>query len=422
MNERTYIKPTVKLLTKNGNYLGFFIWMKSRQWIITDDDGHQFMRNLEYEDGWVSKIPSKFKVGDEEVELLDYMARIDAMNLQYNNSQNYVYEIDGSCLFRDFLFNINKIAQWAQSNRFLFSILDENARYDSRNYHISEEYKDIPEWEDQFDRYMDAIKNDPIVDHNRLEMPYSISSKFWICVNEKTLIELLNFMKGKVPFFYEVYGTQFMRHFNQRDEYSPTLTQYIIKNRTDVEGCTYVGDTVIVDSKMSLILYSQFIRQSDTLISGLYNQLIHEDAEEFKHKVFSGKTTFMIHYVADIDKALKTVSNRLCAFAMSSGTGPESWSYFLNRFLPNEITPTGLMNLLPCKFENNRLSVCKFHDDIKYRNEGKEISNIPCPLPTLSMEIAKAKKDRDNNRIGDAFYKLTEFLLKSNPQEPLVNK
>ena len=132
------------------------------------------------------------------------------MNLQFNNMPQYIFEIEGSCLFRDLLFNINKTSMWAESNRYLFSILPDSEIFNEEHYHISSEYKGIKEWEEQFDSYMNKIKEDPITDNNRPEMPYSISSFFWWGCNYKTLINLLSMLKLKMPFFYNVYGKRLM--------------------------------------------------------------------------------------------------------------------------------------------------------------------------------------------------------------------
>ena len=71
-------------------------------------------------------------------------------------------------------------------------------------------------------------------------------------------------------------------------------------------------------------------------LSGFYNKLEHTDIESFKHKVFKGDTILNVTYNAHKDRVNRTISNRLCAFAMSSGDGHCSWSYFLNNFLPME--------------------------------------------------------------------------------------
>lgn len=417
--EINYVDPSVRVLDSSIPGLSYFMWLRSRQWVISDLKGKKFMVDFVPTNGWLSRIPNKFYVGTELVTKLGYFNRINKMNLQYNNMETCVFEIEGSCLFRDFLFNINKIGQWAQSNRFLFSILDETERLNPANYKVSSEYAGIGEWEAQFEKYMELIKSESVVDFNRLEMPYSISSTFWISVNKKTFLDILSFMKYRVPFLYEVYGKMLLDSVDLSESDIPkspsvALTQYILKDMDNfIESNISVNGTHIVNSKMGLVLYSQFIRQADTKISGLYNELIHSDPDKFKHKVFKGGTVLNIQYVADIDKIKSTISTRMCAFAMSSGTGPDSWSYFINKFLPKGISrnPEEFLKLLPCKFSGRDLIDCPFRDDIKFRNEGKEISNCPCPIYTRSMANAEAKRDRDRNLIGEGFYHLTKYVL-----------
>jgi hypothetical protein len=165
---------------------------------------------------------------------------------------------------------------------------------------------------------------------------------------------------------------------------------------------------------MGLIMYSQFLRQGSTICSGFYNELIHDDKDEFVHKVFKGDTILNITYVAHKDRLERTVSNRLCAFAMSSGDGPCSWSYFLNNFLRDDLNPDEFRRLLPCKFgSDGKVCHCKFHEDIQFRNSGTEISNDPCPLPSASIELAKRKLDTDKNKIGELYYKLVLDMNKN---------
>lgn len=419
--KRTYIDPSIELIDSTDSNLSFLLWMESRSKILSDLNGSKLGESFlnELFNGTIDESMS-IKVGSEVVKISEYKKRVAHMGLQYNNFGQYVFKIHGSCLFRDILFNINKIAQWAESNRFLFSILDENEVYNSVHYYISSEYKDVPEWEEQFDRYMDAIAEDKVVDHNRLEMPYSISSKFWISINRNTAVSLLSFLKYHAPFFYGVYGKSMMNIIGIAEDelhesIDVTISQLIRGDQSTEENVNHLGKFTLVNSRMGLILYSQFIRQTDTIISGLYDLVMHEDINDFKSKVFKGSTEFMITYMAHEDKVRRTVSNRLCAFAMSSGDKPSSWSYFLNNFLKNVTSPLELAKLLPCKFYENgsngiSMVKCKFHDDIKFRNEGKELSNCPCPLVSKSMDDAEVKRSRDNNKIGDLFYKLTEQI------------
>lgn len=413
MNIRTYKDPKVKLVNFTFGYMGLYLWMKSRYEIITDLNGNKFMEQSEISDTWFTNLPDEFIVGSERVNKNEYYSRIDSMNLQYNNLEYLVFEIQGSCLFRDLLFNVNKIYQWATSNRFLFSILDKTEVYNSEHYYISSEYKDIKPWEDQFDTYMETIKKDPIVDNSRRQMPYSISSTFWIGLNRRILIEVLSFLKFRAPFFYQVYGKQ-LRVLSDIESSQlvsqdlPLIDQYTLGDDNFEEGVVRLNKFVHLKSKMGLILYSQFIRQTDTTIAGLYDVLEHTDVEDFKNKVFKGDTIINIQLTAHESKVRKTLTNRLCAFAMHSGDDPCSWSYVLNKLLPEDFDAKKLSELLPCKFDKNyRVINCKFHDDIKFRNEGKELSNCPCPLVSKSLSDAKIKKGRDQNKIGDAYYDLT---------------
>jgi hypothetical protein len=419
--EKIYIKPKITLISDDTYDLGYYAWLKSRKEVITDLNGNSFMKDLSFFNNWINEIPNEFKVDTELVNKFNYRDRIVKMNLQYNNFDYYVFEIHGSMLFRDLLFNINNTAQWATSTRLLFSMLDNTAVYDSKNYHISEEYKDISSWEEQFEIYMNAIKTNRKTDISRLEMPYSISSYFWWGCNKKVLLNLLLMMKTEMPFFYNVYGKQFLRELDIDESMFPSkidasILQYFrSQSCNDMEGVRYIDDDVYVTSRMSLVLYSQFIRQSSTCIKGLFNKLKHENynINHFSDKVFKGNTTFIINYSANRNKVNQTISNRLCAFAMSSGTGPESWSYFLNNFLSPNITVEEFKKLLPCTFdEKGKLFDCKFREDIKFRNEGKEIAICPCPIALNSMEVAERKRSDDNNLIGNMYYELTKELVK----------
>jgi nucleoside 2-deoxyribosyltransferase len=417
-----YVDPEVHLLNQlNAPHVGFFLWMKSRQWVVTElgpgtTSNFMTLFDVPY-DGWLDNVPEKFYVGKELVEKSEYLNRIEKMNLQYNNMDYYVFEIQGSCLFRDFLFNVSKIAEWAQSNRFLFSILDDKERYNEDCYWVSSEYKGKIKWETQFKIYMNAIKNDPIVDHNRLEMPYSISSLFWIGVNKKTLMDIISYMKKYIPFFYYTYGIKFENEIPGLSEMIPsnpsaTMYQYLMSysDYTNfTEGTTKSRGTYLIDTKMGMILYSQFIRQADTIISGFYNLLNKSDPVN-GNVVIKGGTILNVHYVASEAKVKSTVSTRLCAFAMSSGDGPCSWSYFINNFISNIDNPRDFMKLLPCRFHHNQLADCKFKDDIKFRYDGTEKSNIPCPIFTGSIADASKKRSRDKNKIGNLYYDTVSYL------------
>lgn len=439
---RKYVNPEVRLIDGTTGDISFYTWLKSRRHVIKLEDGTQISDVIIQSDDikfiygdleCIEIIPKseydnmqspepyyicKFYVDKELVEVEEYRKRILKMNLQYSNFDQYVFEIQGSALFRDILYNINWNAAWARSERFRVSTLDLETRLREEMYPISLEYKNIPEWEDQFTKYMEAIHNSVKTDEVRLEMPYSVSSLYWVSINRKTLINLASMIKLKMPFFYNLYIVPMLIEANissseLRDHIDSYLSIYFNDQSDWKEGSTYNSGFYTINSKMGLIMFSQFLRQGATTISGFYNELVHNDPIKFSHKVFKGNTIINVTYNAHKDRVMNTVSNRLCAFAMSSGDDPCSWSYFLNNFLPDGITLDQFRDMLPCKFgQDGRVCNCKFHDDVKFRNSGTEISNDPCPLPSGSMELAKRKRKTDHNKIGDLYYRLVKDMNK----------
>lgn len=426
---KKYIDPKVELIDGTSVDLSFYVWLKSREHVLKNGYNKPVKVNIHNlhnylyftgEDGVIDVLQPglRFYVDKELVEYSEYHSRINKMNLQYANFNQYVLEITGSALFRDLLFNVNTIGQWAKSERFRVSTLSSEDRLLEENYPISSEYKDIPEWEGQFTKYMDMMTKFDKTDEVRLEMPYSISSVYWITANRKELINLISMMKIRMPFFYEVYGKKIMSTIDLNEsELLPyvdsTIDMYFRGDEEFVEGVNKNSGFYTVNSKMGLIMYSQFLRQGSTICNGFYDELVHNNFDEFSHKVFKGDTILDITYVAHKSRLERTVSNRLCAFAMSSGDGPCSWSYFINNFLDDNLTPDQFRSLLPCKFgTDGKVCHCQFHEDVQFRNSGTEISNDPCPLPSASMELAKRKLDTDKNKIGRLYYELVEDMNK----------
>lgn len=463
---KKYIDPEVRLIDGTEYDLGFYTWLKSRRKVIkledgtpiddvhidgvtTDDlyfdsnyhiifeirkdNGESDMKLLVDKSSILSNDELKlihpgmrpstsnkiyqFYVDNELVEFEEYRDRIiKSMNLQYNNFPQYIFEIQGSALFRDLLYVINWSGQWAESNRFLFSILPDSAVLDEENYHISSEYKDIPEWENQFQTYMNKIHETQITDENRTEMPYSISSFFWWGCNHKTLINLLSMLKLKMPFFYNTYGIKLMDILdiseNDLKPYVDASLQQYFRCEDWKKGSIKNSGFYIINTEISYIILSQFLRQSPSIISGVFDDLEHSDPNEFSHKVFKGDTICKITFVSHEKKLMSTVSKRSCNFAANSGTGAGSWSGFLEDFLKSVNTPDELRSLLPCKFdENGLLKFCPLWDDVKFRNSGTESRNCVCPLTTCKIDDAKSKCMRDKNRLSDLFYKLTEDMI-----------
>ena len=440
---KTYIDSKVKLIDGTKYDLSFYVWLKSRMHVIKLEDGTSvkdivldgvdelyfddpkfnivFITDDRFyllidKDSESSHYISRFYVDNELVDYKSYKSRINKMNLQYNNFPQYTFEIQGSALFRDLLYNINWSECWAVSNRFAFSVYNDIEVLDESMYPISSEYKGVKEWEDQFDKYMMKIHETQITDDNRPEMPYSITSYFWWGCNHKTLISVLSALKIKFPFFYEVYGKLIMNEVGLNDtdlknyvDYS--LDQYFLRDWE--KGSQFVKGFYLIDTEIDMIILSQFLRQSPSVVSGLFNELEHTDIESFKTKVFKGSTTIKIRFVASKARTLGTVSNRCCNFAANSGAGTGSWSGFLEDFLQSVNATDELRQLLPCKFnKDGLLEVCKMYDDVKFRLKGgSETRNCVCPLLTVCMNDAQAKLDRDKNKLGKLFYDLTKELV-----------
>ena len=238
---RKYIDPKVELIDgTEASDLGYYVWLKSRAHVIKtmqgdlikdillsyyDTEDYDEANNnmfppyrilFELQDG-TKVCPSmdgfnKFYVGNDLEEYHSYRSKITRMNLQYANFDQYVFEITGSALFRDLLYNINTLAQWARSERFRVSTLDLDLRKEEESFPISSEYKGIKEWEDQFSEYMEYLRKYEKTDDARVKMPYSVSSVYWISINKKMLINLASMVKLRMPFFYEPYIVPMMKN------------------------------------------------------------------------------------------------------------------------------------------------------------------------------------------------------------------
>ena len=394
-----YLSPKITLLNKNDNFnQNYELWLKSREAVISRDNGKLFV--------------GKELVSDEN----QYKTRIIDMGLQYNNFPTYELEIQGSVLFRDILFSINKIAQWATSLRFTHSLHGDDVTEDS--FPISSEYRGIIEWERQFDQFMRKVSETKITDENRLEMPFSMSSKYWVAINHKTLVAFLSMLKLKMPFFYEIYGALIVNEIqenasiNMREYLVPyvddTLSQYFSRSEFN-ESYRNVDDLVILKIKMGLLLFSQFLRQSDVVIKGFYDVLVHESIEIFKHKMFYAGTELDVTYIADKMKFMRTISNRTCWFSMSSGNGINSWSNILDLVL-KDMGVEDFMRLLPCKFVDNKLCDCKYKDDVKFRDEGLEKRNLPCAILNNSLEIASKRNEHDRTLLSNLYLETVNMM------------
>jgi len=401
---KIFYKPTkVALYDATDINDGFDIWCESKSCTV-------------------KRYKKYVKIGDEKVPIDKYFDDIMRMNMQYANMPYFVFEIEGSILFRDFLYNVQKCAQWATSLRLVQSVLPQD---DPKSYPVSEEYKGIPEWEDAYYKWFEQVVKNENVDQTRIIMPYSMHSKYWYGCNLKTLINLLSLMKNKFPFFYIWYGVDFEKSIESiykidiSKYYVPWvdcgLQKYFTSDETDsteppfAESCEKVGDYYFIKQDMSLILYSQFVRQSDTDVSGLWDLLQHDDPDKFAHKVFTGDTLIHTTYLAHKSRVYQTVKNRTCFFSQSDGdeNDPHYWSKFLSIFI-RDMNAEEFKSVIPCAGCPEK---CKFKDDVKFRDTGQQRGYIPCPILNKNLDYAKARLEQCDNKLNNLYLDLTKELV-----------
>lgn len=404
MKRIVYENPSVRIIDATDSLIGHKIWCQSKSSVVHVEGG-------------------EVKIGKSVKKAADYYREITNMNMQYNNLPYFILEVNGSNLFRDLIYNINKASQWAVSLRLLHSVRD---RHDIANYVISGEYEGIKEWEDAFYKYFDVVQEESRTDKNRITMPYSIKSTYWIGINFKSIVNLLTMMKLEMPFFYKVYGKLIAAEMNKYMPYNTTIeefygnevnsavSKYFTKNDNEFkEECIKVDDYYLVKQEMGLILYSQFIRQADVEVKGLWDMLRHEDPEVFSHKVFTGNTIIKTTYLAHVDRVATTVRNRTCFFSQSDGdeNDPNYWSMFLSTFLSGIESVDEFKEILPCRFCGHKMVQCKYKEDVTFRDEGLQEGYIPCPILNANYEYAEKRYKECSNKLNDWYRKVTADMI-----------
>ena len=380
----SYKDPKVTLLNKPDILEGFQLWLKSREAII-EYDGDDII------------------VGGQRDDLDAYTSKILKMNLQYNNFPFFIFEIQGSLLSRDVFFNCTEISQWATSTRFFHSLSNE-INYDA--FSISSEYKGKSE--DQMLTFLKLMKSESNPDKARLEMPYSLSTRYWIGLNLKTLVSFLGLLKIKLPFFYETYGKLILDQVPEVEELIPNFVddiywKYFNPDNSPKDSKSIVNDYIHLHTNMGMILYSQFLRQSSATTSGLYSYL-SDDSE----KIPVGKTRIPIYHTSHLKRFMRTVSNRTCAFSMSDDKSENSWYHILEPYL-KDMDLEEFKSILPCKYDKNQLKFCKFREDIKFRNNKFE-KNLPCPMLACNVGIAEERYKNSDTSLNKLYLELTKTL------------
>lgn len=320
MNQIKYQDPKVSLGSYMSTTVAYYTWLASRATHLKIRDhpvervllrGYPVDRMLlfgiantiffEYhlENGnrksQMLKPDTVFTVDGQEVMNQYYMQQvIREHNLQCNDFSNYMFEITGSILFRDFLFSINGSSRWATSR----SLSKEQVK-DCNNFPISSEYAGDIRHERQLYSYLRRLQ----LDEASSAFPYSVSTTFWWGCNYKTLIDVLSLMKLEYPLLWNTYGKLFFEAFAERQDHlseddlkpdvSSALQQYL-KLEDWAEGMIKAKGMYIVDGKMDLVNYSRSIRQSPAIISGLLPYL-----KEHPDEILTGDTQIPYRLITD---------------------------------------------------------------------------------------------------------------------------
>lgn len=376
------IQPSVRLINQPDINGGYSLWIKSREAII-EYDGNDII------------------VGGYRTDKIEYINSILKQNLQYNNFPFYIFEIRGSLLSRDVFFTFNEIAQWSVSSRFFHSLTKE-VNYDA--FSLSGEYDDTSQLE-EFIRLME-IESNP--DKARLKMPYSMSTRYWIGLNFKQLTSFLALLRDRLPQIYEVYGKLILSEVPEIEKFIPKFVdsvyeKYFSPKKEFKEDKVEVNDFIHLSTKMGMIMYSQFIRQSSTVTSGLYDWIINHPGE-----VPIGETPIEIYHTTHKDRFLRTISNRTCAFSMSDEKSINSWYTILEPYLKDK-TLDEFKEILPCEYDGNKLKRCPFREDIKFRNNKFE-KNLPCPMLACNVKLAEERYKRSDTTLNRLYLDLTKTL------------
>lgn len=301
MNQIKYQDPKIALVSYMPTTGAYYVWLASRKDHFKVN-GYPVDRVLFYD--FCNEIYFEYHSnGERKTQLLrpDTVFTVDGQvvvnheyNLQCNDFSNYMFEITGSILFRDFLFSINGSSRWATSR----SLSREQIK-DCNNFPISSEYAEDRRHERQLYSYLRSLQ----LDETSSAFPYSVSTTFWWGCNYKTLIDALSLMKLEYPLLWRTYGKLFFKAFAERHEQlseddlkpdvSPALQQYL-KLEDWAEGMTKIKGMYIVDGKMDLVNYSRSIRQSPAIVSGLLPYL-----KEHPDEILTGDTQIPYRLIAD---------------------------------------------------------------------------------------------------------------------------
>lgn len=386
-----FVKPSVKLVSSTGVDTAMYEWMTTRPML-----NRSWSESLTFDD--VRKHPNVI-VSDKEVSYDDYTDTVMKMGLQYCNSAYYVFEINCSILFRDFLYNCNETACWANTNR---KFPADYQKFTYEHYPMSEEYSDHLSLKAQLDDYLEDINsqvNRGVTELNRDLLPTSMSTHiFWGC-SLTQLTSILNVMKTYFPIFYETYYPLFTEQVKIfSDSYiSDEHEKYLITPEESEGVMDLPLERVLLNLNMSYSIHAQFLRHKGVITTGYWHRL-----RCLRNLIPNYGDTLSVSSIMTKSRLMGMLSTRTCSFSQSQGTKPNSWGHILDVVL-HDLPYEEFLQLLPC---HGCRKDCKYYHDICARDHKGTEKASQCPI--LIRDATQFKADR-GNRLGDCYYKLVNL-------------
>lgn len=388
-----FIKPSVTLIKEIGSEVPMYAWMKSRPMLNPEWEHMQSLEDL-------PKHPSdELVVGNKPRKWKDYVPEVLKLGLQYNNLTYYVFELDCSVLFRDFLFNMNECGMWAASNR---KFPAQFCEFTYEHYPMSGEYSMIEnQLKEKLDEYLSDINQqvkDEVTELNRDKLPMAMGTHIFFSATLTQITSMVNVMRKYMRLFYEVYGRQFEKLVTITSEsYISDEHKKYLQDVTAEIGVQHLPmDFAILTANMSYSIHAQFLRHKASFTVGYWASLAKNLTYDYL-PLYGDE--IVVSSMMPESRLKSMISTRTCAFSQSIGSGINSWAHIMD-IACKDFTFEDFIKNLPC---HGCRRDCKYYHDICARDPNATEKESQCPI--LLRDATQFKKDR-GNKLGDYYYKL----------------
>lgn len=387
-----FIQPKIELVQSISSSTPMYQWMKTRPML------NRSWKEITFDEVDSLEDTDTIMVGNKPRNWKEYKDEVLKLGLQYCNSGYYIFELDCSILFRDFLFNCNESACWADTNR---KFPADFKQFDYEHYPMSGEYSSRESLKSAVDLYLSDINDQVargVTELNRDKLPMAMSTHIFFGASLTQITSLINVMKKYFPLFDEAYGSLF------RKLVVPTSSTFISDEHIKYLGLPSesIGiesaplDMKVLTANMSYSIHAQFLRHKSSFTIGYWNKL-RSLMEDDILPLYGDEIT--VSSLMPSHRLNSMISTRTCAFSQSMGNGINSWSHIMN-IVASQMTYDQFIGYLPCHGCRNS---CRFYEDICARDENATEKESQCPI--LIGDATQFKLDRQN-RLGDYYYKL----------------